>query len=204
MGLCFRTKICEPLLNVLLTGAQLFRRSGPTTILRFTINTSSSTRMESSMLEMILQHLGTDDLQRTMGVIRDTPIPVLNGMRQTAAACEIKIARYYWFKCSTCKFDWRSWLRPSIVFVSLSFITERCPNCRRNHVPAYKVGTAASVLSQTIETCIDANMILSRHDEEAGGIRSPCKGSHRGGRDIEGWECPSEDRQTRQDCTHDG
>jgi hypothetical protein len=49
---------------------------------------------------------------------------------------------------------------------------------------------AASVLSQTIESYIDANMILSRHEEEAGGIRSPCKGSHRAGRDIEGWECP--------------
>jgi integrase len=61
-----------------------------------------------------------------------------------------------------------------------------------------------SVLSQTFESYIDANMILSRHDEEAGGIRSPCKGSHWAGRDIEGWECPSEDRQTRQDYTHDG
>jgi hypothetical protein len=48
------------------------------------------------------------------------------------------------------------------------------PLCaRRNQRPHLPLG----VLSQTIESCIDENMILSRHDEEAGGIRSPCKGS---------------------------
>jgi uncharacterized protein len=39
------------------------------------------------------------------------------------------------------------------------------PLCaRRNQASAL----TSSVLSQTIESCIDANMILSRHDEEAG------------------------------------
>ena len=29
---------------------------------------------------------------------------------------------------------------PSIIFVSLSFVTDQCPNCGKKHVPAYKVG----------------------------------------------------------------
>jgi hypothetical protein len=93
------------------------------------------------MYETILQRLGTDDLQTTVSAIRDSPIPVFNDVRQTGASDEIASTQYCWFKCSTCKFDWRSWLQPSIIFVSLSFITERCPNCRRNHVPAYKIET---------------------------------------------------------------
>ncbi len=92
------------------------------------------------MIEKMLQHLGADNLRMTMSVIRDAPIPVFSDMHQTAANYEIRIAQYYWFKCSTCRFDWRTWRQPSIVFVSLSFVTEQCPNCRRNHVPAYKIG----------------------------------------------------------------
>jgi nuclear transport factor 2 (NTF2) superfamily protein len=38
-----------------------------------------------------------------------------------------------------------------------------CASARRNQASAL----TSSVLSQTIESCIDANMILSRHDEEA-------------------------------------
>ena len=85
-------------------------------------------------------------------------------------------------------------------------LIDRMDAARRGPAEAWESGVTRhpSVLSQTFESCIDANMILSPHDEEAGGIRSPCKGSHRAGRDIEGRECPSEDRQTRQDYTHDG
>jgi hypothetical protein len=91
----------------------------------------------------MLQHLTTTDLQRAMSVIQDTPIPEFNAP-QMSTAWEIKIAQYYWFKCSQCNFDWRSWLQPSIVFVSLSFVTEECPNCRRKQVPAYKIGTGGT------------------------------------------------------------
>ena len=48
-------------------------------------------------------------------------------------------AQNYWFKCPVCKYDWSSWLKPSIVFVSLSFVTDQCPNCQKKHVPAYMV-----------------------------------------------------------------
>jgi hypothetical protein len=49
-------------------------------------------------------------------------------------------SQLYWFKCPACSFDWREWIKPSITFVSLSFITERCPNCGKRHVPACAMG----------------------------------------------------------------
>ena len=48
-----------------------------------------------------------------------------------------KCARSYWFKCPECKFEWTAWLRNSIVFVSLVFVRDRCPNCRTG-ARAYK------------------------------------------------------------------
>jgi hypothetical protein len=45
----------------------------------------------------------------------------------------------YWFRCPACKYDWSTWLRPSISFVSLAFVTDQCPNCQRKHVAAYMV-----------------------------------------------------------------
>ena len=59
---------------------------------------------------------------------------------QAAEAGEIKVAQPYWFKCPACRFDWQTRIRPSIVFVSLAFVTDKCPNCQRKHVPAYKGG----------------------------------------------------------------
>ena len=56
-----------------------------------------------------------------------------------ASHAETKTARAYWFKCPSCEYDWASWLKPSIIFVSLSFVTDRCPNCRKKHVQAYRV-----------------------------------------------------------------
>jgi hypothetical protein len=50
------------------------------------------------------------------------------------------VADNYWFRCSACDYDWPSLLTPSIIFVSLSFVTDQCPNCGKKHVPAYKVG----------------------------------------------------------------
>jgi hypothetical protein len=46
----------------------------------------------------------------------------------------------YWFRCPACNFDWREWVKSSITFISLSFITDICPNCKRRHVPAYQMG----------------------------------------------------------------
>jgi hypothetical protein len=54
---------------------------------------------------------------------------------------EIKIAQSYEFRCLVCKFEWATWLKPSITFVSLSFVTAQCPNCRHKHVPAFKVAS---------------------------------------------------------------
>jgi hypothetical protein len=50
-------------------------------------------------------------------------------------------AQNYWFKCPVCNYDWATWLAPSITFVSLSFITDQCPNCQKKQVPAYRVGS---------------------------------------------------------------
>jgi hypothetical protein len=46
-------------------------------------------------------------------------------------------AQKYWFRCLRCKYEWDTWLKPSIIFVSLSFVTDQCPNCHKKHVPAY-------------------------------------------------------------------
>ena len=59
---------------------------------------------------------------------------------QLAEHCEKHNSRPYWFRCPACSFDWREWIKPSITFVSLSFITERCPNCGKRHVPACAMG----------------------------------------------------------------
>ena len=42
--------------------------------------------------------------------------------RQSAITC--------WFKCSSCGFDWSSWLKPSITYVAMPFVTDQCPNCQ--------------------------------------------------------------------------
>jgi hypothetical protein len=52
----------------------------------------------------------------------------------------LRVADNYWFKCQACDYDWPRLLMPSIIFVSLSFVTDQCPNCGKRHVPAYKVG----------------------------------------------------------------
>jgi len=61
----------------------------------------------------------------------------IGGIAETSA---IRVAEKYWFRCSVCGYDWPSLLMPSIIFVSLSFVTDQCPNCQKRHVPAYKVG----------------------------------------------------------------
>jgi hypothetical protein len=53
------------------------------------------------------------------------------------------MARGYGFRCPGCKYDWVTWMKPSIVFVSLAFVTDRCPNCQRKHVRACRVEARA-------------------------------------------------------------
>jgi hypothetical protein len=99
------------------------------------------TKPETEIAAPGQQHLGADELRRAMLAILDKSFPVFHDVRQTAETSERQIAQPYWFRCPTCKFDWRTWLKPSIMFVSLSFVTDECPNCRRKHVPAYKIGS---------------------------------------------------------------
>jgi hypothetical protein len=53
-----------------------------------------------------------------------------------AEYAEVQIAHNYRFKCPACQYDWSAWRGPSIVFVSLSFVTDQCPNCQKKRVPA--------------------------------------------------------------------
>jgi hypothetical protein len=85
------------------------------------------------------RHLGADELRTAMVAVRNKSISVFDDVRQTAETSAIQIAQFYWFRCPTCNFDWPTWLKPSIIFISLSFVTDECPNCRRKHIPAYKM-----------------------------------------------------------------
>jgi hypothetical protein len=71
------------------------------------------------------QHLNSDELRMAITAIGNFP--------------KASITQRYWFKCPGCTFDWPSWLKSSIAFVSLTFVTDQCPNCRRKSVPAFKV-----------------------------------------------------------------
>ena len=52
------------------------------------------------------------------------------------AYSETQTARNYRFECPSCNYDWATWLKPSITFVSLSFVTDDCPNCSKKYVQA--------------------------------------------------------------------
>jgi hypothetical protein len=67
---------------------------------------------------------------------------------QAAEHCEKHNSQPYWFRCPACSFDWREWIKPSITFVSLSFVTERCPNCGKRHVPACAMGIRYVIADQ--------------------------------------------------------
>jgi hypothetical protein len=94
-----------------------------------------------------------------MEAIRGIPIGTLNElMDMTAAASrEMHMHEFYWFKCPVCQFDWLSWLRPSILFVSLLFVTEQCPNCRKKHIRAHRI--AAKQLLPTDRVQSDAEVV---------------------------------------------
>jgi hypothetical protein len=85
-------------------------------------------------------HCGAGKLETAITAIRDDLISTLRDLEQAAECCERRITPPYWFRCPTCNFEWREWLRPSIIFVSLSFVTDTCPNCRKRHVSASRVG----------------------------------------------------------------
>jgi hypothetical protein len=85
------------------------------------------TNRETEIAALEQRHLDADELRRALSAAQKRS--------------EIQIAQSYRFRCLVCEFDWAAWLKPSITFVSLSFVTEQCPNCRRKHVPAYKVAS---------------------------------------------------------------
>ncbi|HEY7663010.1 MAG TPA: hypothetical protein VH934_07800 [Xanthobacteraceae bacterium] len=83
----------------------------------------------------------TDDLQPAIVDIGDESIFIGGVAQQAAESSRQPRVKPYWFRCPACNFDWREWLRPSIIFISLSFITDRCPNCRRKNVRACRMGS---------------------------------------------------------------
>jgi hypothetical protein len=85
-------------------------------------------------------HGGADKLQPAIADIHDDPISALRDLEQAPECCERHITQPYWFRCPACNFEWREWLTPSIIFVCLSFVTNTCPNCRRRHVSASRMG----------------------------------------------------------------
>jgi hypothetical protein len=97
------------------------------------------TKSETEIASLEQQHLAADELRMATVAILDKSVSVFHDVHQKAETSEIQIAQRYWFRCQTCKFDWPTWLKPSIMFVSLSFVTDECPNCRRKHVPAFKI-----------------------------------------------------------------
>jgi hypothetical protein len=84
-------------------------------------------------------HCGAGQLQAAITDIRDDLASALRDLQQVER-CERHAMQPYWFICPTCNFEWREWLRPSVIFVSLSFVTNTCPNCRRRHVSASRMG----------------------------------------------------------------
>jgi predicted RNA-binding Zn-ribbon protein involved in translation (DUF1610 family) len=85
-------------------------------------------------------HCGVGKLEIAITDIRDDLTSALRDLQQAAGRCERHITDPYWFRCPACNFEWREWLRPSIIFVSLSFVTNTCPNCGRRHVSASRMG----------------------------------------------------------------
>ena len=77
--------------------------------------------------------LGADELNIT--AIRDDSISAL------LKSSESHVPQPYWFRCPACNFDWREWIGPSIIFVSLSFVIDTCPNCGRKYVTACRMGS---------------------------------------------------------------
>jgi hypothetical protein len=86
-------------------------------------------------------HCGADKLQQpAISDVRDDLIFRLRDLQQAPECCERHVTQTYWFICPACNFEWREWLTPSIIFNSLSFVTNTCPNCRKKHVSASRMG----------------------------------------------------------------
>ena len=71
------------------------------------------------------EHCATD----AMAEIRDDSIFARRNEQQEHAHCELRPRQAYWFRCPTCNFDWREWLKPSIIFECL---VEYMPKLSRN------------------------------------------------------------------------
>jgi hypothetical protein len=90
------------------------------------------------MTPMTQERLRAEELQIALSDIRDYSILFGTDNLRPTESCKRQVEQSYWFRCPVCNFDWREWMRPSITFVSMLFITNTCPNCRKKHVVAYQ------------------------------------------------------------------
>src|SRR3984893_16166898 len=96
-------------------------------------------------------HCGAGKLETATTDVRDDLTSALRDLQQAPEYCERHITQPYWFICPACNFEWREWLPPSIIFVSLSFVTNTYPNCRRRHVSASRMGLLADREAAIVE-----------------------------------------------------
>jgi hypothetical protein len=73
-------------------------------------------------------------------IATDESIRAVYDTEQAAESSEPRIAQPYWFRCLACNFDWREWLRPSVIFVSLSFVTEHMPQLQKEACTSLRQG----------------------------------------------------------------
>src|ERR1700732_2914144 len=93
----------------------------------------------AEIIPLAKNSLGADELKITP--IRDDSISSLPDLQKAAEPSESHVPQPYWFRCPECNFDWREWRKPSITFVSLSFVIDTCPNCGRKYVTACRMGS---------------------------------------------------------------
>ena len=92
------------------------------------------------MIPATQERLRAEELQIALSDFRENPILFTTDSLRPTKSCKRQVEQSYWFRCPVCNFDWREWIRPSIIFVSMSFITNTCPNCRKKHVVACQSG----------------------------------------------------------------
>ena len=92
------------------------------------------------MTPVTQERLRAEELKIALSDMRDGPILFTTDSLRPTESCKRQVEQSYWFRCPACNFDWREWIPPSIIFVSMLFITNTCPNCRKKHVAAYQRG----------------------------------------------------------------
>jgi hypothetical protein len=97
------------------------------------------------MQAMLLDRVALDPLDRVLTISKMAEVSMRAAssdkwqgelIGNISAYSETQTARNYRFECPSCNYDWATWLKPSITFVSLSFVTDDCPNCYKKYVQA--------------------------------------------------------------------